>query len=238
MNEVRIFCMNLVRTDGLELWQRLAVLGAFCESLSALLAAGKQSQVRDLLDTYIAMVQDGLVKGVLDELQPDHGTQAVVFSYMWASKLMPLHSPTQNQISAAIAAGLGIDSATGIASNEQLIGAYTKGIGRLHEALRAAPQLLEHYVMNEMFMLLFPFDGKSPFEAYLKLISRFGLLRLMLAAQCNTDGALPDAARLAQTVQVFCRRFQHDTQFARQTNNVLTNAGMATLEKLYTFLRN
>jgi lysine-N-methylase len=71
----------------------------------------------------------------------------------------------------------------------------------------------------------------------LQLVSRFGLVRLMLAAQCNTDGTLPDAAVLVQTVHVFCRRFQHDRTFAQHVNQALKNTGLAALDKMYGFLR-
>jgi lysine-N-methylase len=102
------------------------------------------------------------------------------------------------------------------------------------EALQAAPHLLEHYILNEMFRDL---DGKTPYEDYVQLVSRFALLRLMLAARCNTDGALPDAAALVGTVQVFCRRFQHDVRFAQRTNQALSNSGWITLNKVFSFLR-
>jgi lysine-N-methylase len=77
----------------------------------------------------------------------------------------------------------------------------------------------------------------TPYEHYLQLVSRFGLVRLMLAAQCNTDGALPDAAALVRTVHVFCRRFQHDDSFAAEVNQALKDSGWSRLDKVYSFLR-
>jgi lysine-N-methylase len=103
--------------------------------------------------------------------------------------------------------------------------------------LQAAPHLLENYILNEMFRDLFPFAGATPYDAYLQLVSCFGLLRMILAVQCNTEGALPDADAMVRTVQVYCRCFQHDANFATNVNQALKNSGWSKLEKVYGFLR-
>lgn len=237
MNEVRIFCLQLMRTDGLELWQKLAVLGVFCETLTDTLANGGHAAVPSLLDSFVSLVEQGLVLDALREMQPNHAAQARVFSTFWQSRTGLTASAVQNQVIAAIAAGLGGDPVSGTVTLENLTAAYSAGVTRLPEALEKAPHLLEHYILNEMFHDLFPFKGSSPYDHYLQLISRFGLLRLMLAAVCNTDGALPDAAALVRTVHVYCRRFQHDDNFAQRVNQALKSCGFDKLEKLYGFLR-
>lgn len=237
MNEVRIFCLKLMRTEGLELWQKLAVLGVFCESLTNTLAKAGHAALPSLLDGFTAMVEQGLVLDALAEMQSNHSVQALVFSAFWQRKKNATVSAVQNKVFEAVVKGLGADAETGQVTTEQLVDCYSRGVTRLPEALQAAPHLLEHYLLNEMFCDLFPFHGASPYQNYLQLVSRFGLLRLMLAAQCNTNGPLPDAAVLVQTVQVHCRRFQHDVNFAAQVNQVLNNSGWAKLDKVYGFLR-
>lgn len=237
MNEVRIFCVNLMRSEGLELWQKLAVLGVFCESLTDTLAKAGHAAVPALLDSFVVMVENGQVLDALSAMQPNHEVQARVFSVFWQRKTSNTGSPLQNQEYEAIAKGLGADPATGLVTAEQFALNYSRGVARLPEALRAVPHLLEHYILNEMFCDLFPFEGATPYDSYLQLVSRFGVLRLMLAARCNSDATLPDAAALVRTVQVYCRRFQHDANFSSQVNQALKNSGWAKLEKVYGFLR-
>lgn len=237
MNEVRIFCLQLMRTDGLELWQKLAVLGTFCEALTATLASGGHAGVPSLLEGFVSMIENGSVLDALRELQPNHPAQARVFATFWQSKRGTTASALQNAVITAIAEGLRADPVTGSLSVETLTESYTTGVARLATAMEAAPHLLEHYILNEMFHDLFPFKGSSPYDHYLQLVSRFGLLRLMLAGVCNTDGAVPDAAALVRTVHVYCRRFQHDRNFAHRVNQALKSSGLDKLEKLYGFLR-
>lgn len=237
MNEVRIFCLQLMRTQGLELWQRLAVLGLFCENLNQTLAQGGHAALPELLDGFTKMVEQGLVIEALGDMPANHRDQAWIFAFFWWSKPKITLSPVQRQVVESVARGLGIESQTDAMPTDTVIEQYQRGVARLPEALQAAPHLLEHYLLNEMFRETFPFQGASPYEHFLKLVSRFGLVRLMLAAQCNTEQTLPDAQTLVQTVQVFCRLFQHDNNFAAQVNNALTNSGWNTLEKIYGFLR-
>lgn len=237
MNEVRIFCLNLMNTRELELWQRLAVVGVFCESLSALIAAGQQAAIPGLLADFHATLAQGQLVDALRDVQPNHAAQAYVFSTLWSSK--SLHAPTVRQalLIRSVAKNLGADPQTGITTADQLLASYVRGLERLEQVLEGAPQLLEHFVMNEMFRLLFPFETGDPYQHYLQLASGFGLLRFMLAAQCNTEGELPGIDVLIQTTQVFCRRFEHDVAFANKVNAGLTSSGWGNLDKLYGLLR-
>jgi lysine-N-methylase len=237
MNDIRTFCISLMRTDSLALWQRLAVLGVFCENLQQTLNRSGHAEVPALLQGSAAMVEQGLVLQALEELQPNYPSQAVVFATLWQVKSGAAQSAWQANTLSAVSKGLGAQAENGLVGTEQLVENYRLGITRLPDALMAAPHLLEHYLLNEMFRELFPFGGEDPYDHYLKLISRFGLVRLMLAARCNAQEALPDADALVQTVQTFCRRFQHDSGFAQTVNKVLRNTGMDKLERVYSFLR-
>lgn len=237
MNEVRIFCLQLMRTEGMQLWQKLAVLGVFCESLTSTLAQGGHAAVPEMLTTFVTMVESGQVLDALAAMQPNHEAQARVFASLWQGKKHGAVSAVQQAVMDAIAKGLGGEAESGQVAVEELVKNYSHGAMRLPEAMQAAPHLLEHYILNEMFRDLFPFGSTTPYDHYLQLISRFGLLRLMLAARCNTDGPLPDAAVLVNTTHVFCRRFQHDGNFATRVNQALKNSGWDKLEKVYGFLR-
>lgn len=237
MNEVRILCFQLMRAEGLALWQKLAVLGVFCESLTKVIKARQQQEIPALIEEFVVILETGSVVQALGDLQPNHANQALVFAALSGLKTSVPASASQGEIVAMLAAAMRTDEASAQSKEEQIIAHYRRGIERLPLALEAAPYLLEHYLLNEMFTDLFPFAEATPYEHYLRLISRFGMVRFMLAAQCNGDGALPPVALLARTVQVFCRRFQHDAHFARQTNEVLHNSGWDRLEKIYSFLR-
>lgn len=237
MNEIRIFCFQLMRTEGLALWQKLAVLGVLCENLTKAIEAHNQRGIPALLEGFIVMLESGSVIDALKDLAINHVSQALVFATLWQIPKGAATSAPQREIVAMIAKNMRVDETSERSVQEQIVDHYRRGLERLPAAMADAPFMLEHYVLNEMFSTLFPFGHATPYEHYLRLVSRFGMVRFMLAAQCNTDGELPSAALLARTIQVFCRRFQHDRMFAAQTSEVLHNTGWDKLEKLYGFLR-
>jgi len=237
LHEVRIFCLQLMRLEGAELWQRLAMLGVFCEQLSQVGKAAGAAGIAPLLDEFARLVESGGMLEALGDLRPNYEDQAIVFATLWSGKEAPGRTARQRAVIDAVAGNLGADPETGVASIESLVAAYTRGVERLPQALAATPHLLDHYVLNEMFLHLFPFDAADAYESYLQLVSRYGLLRMMLAAQCAGDNPVPDVETLVETVQIFCRRFRHDAGFAKQTNEALRSGGWDSLDKLYGFLR-
>ena len=197
---------------------------------------GAADAVQVLIDDFVRAIESGELTTALDGVQPGHEAQAMVFATLWASRGFNSNSPFQLQQMAGIAAGLGGND-SGQVTGADLAAAYRRGLERLEQTLEAAPWLLEHYLLNEMFIHQFPIAWLSPYDAYLQLVARFGLLRLLLAAQCNTEGALPSVASLAATVQLQCRRFQHDPQFSAEITDSLRSSGWAELGKLNTLLR-
>jgi len=236
MNEVRIFCFQLMRADGLALWEKMAALGVFCESLTKAIETHQQHTIGKLIEEFVVLLEQGAVTTALKDLQPNHAVQALVFSTLWSVKKTASHSASQSEIIAMIAERMHTDETDAQARDAKIIERYRHGIERLPEALKETPYLLEHYVLNEMFSTLFPFGDTTPYESYLRLASRFGMVRFMLAAQCSGD-SLPSPALLARTVQVFCRRFQHDRHFAANTSQALHNSGWDRLDRIYSFMR-
>ena len=119
----------------------------------------------------------------------------------------------------------------------ELLNNYVRGLGCSQTALKKHPHFLENFLVAQMFNELFPFRTRTLYESYLQLITRFGVIRFMLAFQCAAPGPLPEPSELVDTVQVFCRKFEHDQPFTAQVTNALLSAGMKQLERVIYFLR-
>lgn len=237
MNEVRFFCIQIVKIEGLQVWQKLAIVGLLCESLADALKNGTSRRVSDILRDTQELITSGQTAAMFDSMQPQYGIQAVTFTLLWQAKSQYIR-PQHRAVYKAMAEGLGADE-SGRVSEEQLVARYAQGVARLSLALQGAPALLENYVLNEMLRESFPFGrgGGNPLEQYLRLVTRFGLVRFMLAVQCSEDRPLPTPEWLAHTVQVFARRFQHDKAFATQVDNSFKNSGWDQLDKVLRFLK-
>jgi len=237
-NEARIFCLNLMRTRELDLWQRLAMLGAFCETLDLVRSTeiGEPMRVQTMINDFILNIENGALSTAIEPIRSNHEAQAMIFATLWASKGFARPSPHQQTQMTLIAAGLG-GNASGQVSGTDLVAAYRRGLDRLDIAIADTPWLLENYLLNEMFAHQFPVGSSSAYDSFLRLFSRFGLLRFLLAARCNADDVLPSPSMLTATVGLQARRFQHDRQFAEEVNRSLHESGWADLAKLNTLIR-
>ena len=236
-NEIRFFCIQLIRSEGLELWQKIALLGLFCETLTAAIKTGGQSRIPQIIESTREIIRTGECKTLFNEMQPHYETQALTLAKIWLAKNKKRWmSTSESAVYQAVTRGLGIHSETGEYEDSTLIERYKQGLKRLPEALEKTPYFLENYVVNEMWRECFPFDDQTPYEHYLRLVIRFGLVRFMLAAQCSEENALPSLDFMTQSVQVVCRRYQHDSQFTINVNNCFNNAGWNELQKIYRIL--
>ena len=252
MNEVRFFCIQLIRTEGLLIWQKLALLGLFCESLTLALKEGELGRVSQIIASTQEIVRSNQTSVLFDSMQSHYEIQAVTFFMLWRSKSIVQYSASQRLVHEAVALGLGFEKNSvhealtlGVGFNleadsvaqKRMVESYERGVKNLPQALKDAPFFLENYILNELFKDCFPFDQVTPYEHYLRLITRFGMVRFMLAAQCSSEDNLPTVQSLVDTVQAFCRRYQHDSQFSANVNACLNNSGWSDLQKIYRFLK-
>ncbi len=237
MASVSLFCLKLMKASNLSLWQKLASLGVYLEQLTTTLKAGGHAGIPTLLTDFEAMASSGAIEEALSAMLPDYAIQATTFSSLWQMKNTRRNSAVQEAVQTRVVRGLGADPVTHLATKQQLVDNYRAGVQRLPEALKDAPFLLENFLLNEMFSDGFPFAEATPYEHFLKLVTQFGLLRFMLAVQCNGTEPLPDVTQMVRTVQVFSRKYQHDMDFAKRVNSALKNSGWDSLEKIFRFLR-
>lgn len=209
INEIRGFCFQLMQEGSLLLWQRLAVIGHFCHQLDQLIKGNRTLDVPRFLLDFVKQIENGEMLETLAKAAPNHSGQAQLFFKFWQGQAERKNSPTQAMVQHAVAAGL-CGNATGIDTPDWalLIRNYQAGLQRMTIALEATPALFNNYLLNEMFREMFPFGARSPYQHFLGLISRFGLLRLMLAGVCNTTEAT-EPAMLIRTTQVFNRLYPH-----------------------------
>jgi len=114
---------------------------------------------------------------------------------------------------------------------------YRQGLLNLDEVLATTPIFLENYLLNEVFTDMFPLGDKDSFAHYLMLVSRYGVVRLMLDASCANGQTLPTPRDMSSAVQFFCRQYQHDSSFSGHVIEALSEVGLARLETLYRFFR-
>lgn len=235
MNDIRIFCFQLMRAEGLQTWEKLATLGAFCRELDRLITEEKPSSMAGLLENFQFAMESGEVARMLSKIRPDPVSQAKLFHTIWKSRREQARSPLRQKVQDAIAQAFGLDRENALPDTEALAENYRRGLKNLPDALARTPYLLDHYVLNEVFRDFFPFGAQSAYQNYLGIVFRFGTLRFMLSAMSSDAQSLPSRDELIRTVGVFCRIYQYDS-LAELFNQALKEVGWDRLEDVYGLL--
>ena len=94
--------------------------------------------------------------------------------------------------------------------------------------------MMAHYLLNDLIRETFPWTQPTAMEHYRRLLTRYGILRLLLSGVAAGQNVAPNESKMAETIQVFCRIYQHNNDFAKQAESLLaesdwpnSNAGTA-----------
>lgn len=235
MDEVRVLMMQLLRTEGIGVAERLAVIGLFCEQLDVLIGEQRHAELPAQIDSFIRMVESGVVLDGVAALPRNEALQAQIFAIFFTKTRSKRHSLWQQEVFETIARGLGADE-MGQAAQETLIAQYQRGRVLL-DTMEGLEDILARYLLNEAARELFPWSSTSPYRHYVQLVVFFGIVRLMLAAYSAAHGRALMPDEVVRVVQVFCRAYQHDGKFMGNVHQILARSEWNTLGKLYALLK-
>lgn len=221
VSEIRIFCVQLMKTEVLPVWERVVILGVFCENLTTLVKEVKQGEVLGLLDDFIAMIQTGKIQDVLADITPNRQAQARFFGALWNVPHPKEPTPHQRDVLGLISRGLQGGEVD-----------YIQGIEKLYSCLKHHPDFLERVLVNELLLDVFPFNAVSANDAFVNLVCRLGMLRFMLAGAANATESLIEKQSLIDCTQVFYRRFRHSDSYTQFVQDMLAKYCLNELDRL------
>jgi lysine-N-methylase len=219
----------------------MAVLGFFCEEATDLQMKGDFLAYADLVAKHEELLEDESLMQAVDSIQSYPQVQVKVFSGILFSKL--LKSNTRHQKIVLEEFSKGIFGAAASMSQDAfqalMLEKYLQGIRHLEHILTASNtrHFVANFLANQMFNEAFPFNEANFFKSYLRLVSRFGSLRMLLALRCSDPADLPTPQGLAALTQVYARKFEHDQAFKSSVNEALHVAGFESMKYVVGLIR-
>lgn len=237
MLTIHTLCIQIVRTSDLLLWERLACLGLLCENLGALVKAGDFRELDLVLQGMVQTVESGQLGEVTRMMPVSHAVQATFFRSLWMLGRNAKANTYQQGLQAVVDRAALCENPDSPPDIEAMVESYQRGLSGLDKVLAQGCPLLENAVLNDMLQDLFPFSGVDPMHNFLKLLTRFGLLRWILAHVCVALGDQVTELDLLQATQQFYRKFRHNPNFGNALHESLSKAGWNTLEKAMLILK-
>ncbi|MEY4653007.1 MAG: hypothetical protein RI884_1588 [Pseudomonadota bacterium] len=237
--DVRFFTLRILRQAHLPLWQRMAVLGFFCEEAALLQARSDFASFAGLMARYEEMLASESLPQTLAGIASYPQLHVQVFAGILVSKLLKATTPHQGAVLGELADGIAglTPSAAPQVFQAGMLEKYVAGTRNLERALAGKPHFMTNFLVNQMFNEAFPFNEPRIFESYIRLVSRFGSLRMLLALRCSDEKKLPTPQQLADLAQVYARLFEHDPLFQDAINQALQTAGFESMKYIAGVLR-
>jgi lysine-N-methylase len=233
MHEVHIFVVQLFQTPTLSNTERLVTLGWLSQQIDHLVATNAQSEVDTLLTEMRKMVESGNIHAAVELLNPQQAASVTLFSILFGMKPPDGTAGNQREILDKVRSGLEITAEPDLL---RISDNYVRGSKLVTGDGGTCERLVCRYLLNDVIRETFPWTRASAMEHYRRLLSRYGILRLMLAGVAAAHGQSLNEAVIVQTIQVFCRIYQHNTAFATRAENILTQSDWTGIEQLYALL--
>ena len=236
--EVREFCLLLVTDRSYPLWQRLFLLGMFSKRLGELCAAREFGFVPRLLREYAEITASGSLRSAMESIPVRVGAQVQMVAQV-AFGYLPMHKPELCRIHECVE-----DFLQGIGSDSSLE-ACTKRYSEAYEQfyrpfMDAHPLLLENYLVNHIFRVVFPFgqDAEQCFERpqqeFLMLCLEFAVMKGLLIGMAGHYGDRFAVEHVVKLVQGLAKTLEHD----RSLGGLLNWQELGTSECVAALLKN
>ena len=222
---MRQFCLLLVTDRSYPLWQRLFLLGMFSKRLGEICAAREFGFVPRLLREYAEIVASGSLRSAMEAIPVRAGAQVQMVAQV-AFGYLPKHKAELCRIHECLQDFLQGVSYEADPSPEACTRHYTQAYEQNYRPfMEAHPFLLENYLVNHIFRVVFPFgqDAKQCFERpqqeFLMLCLEFAVMKGLLIGMAGRYGDGFAVEHVLKLVQCMAKTLEHDRSFGGMLNS-------------------
>jgi lysine-N-methylase len=233
MDEVRVFLIQLFQTPSLSNTERLVTVGWICQQIDALVDTNAQPSVNSLLEEMRGMIESGSIHATVGQLDKQQATSVTLFSILFGVKPPPETRGNQRDVLDRVRSGLGITSELSLV---KISDNYVRGSQLLAADSGTCEKLVSRHLLNDLVRETFPWTQALAMAHYRRLLTRYGILRLMLAGMAAEQGSALSEEEIVRTIQVFCRIYQHNMAFSKQAEELLVKSEWTRLDRLYALL--
>ncbi|MGA7887346.1 MAG: flagellin lysine-N-methylase [Acidobacteriaceae bacterium] len=242
---IREFVTGIILERGYALWQRLFLLGIFCQRLDAIARGQDQRAFPDFLRDFTAVLASGSLRAPMAAIPGNPALQLQLVSQLLCLGVRQIREGSS--LAACLSAfttGIGSGEDT---PRERQVAAWTAAYAATFEPFfHDHPWILENYLSNELLASAFPF-GDALFhphmplacmESFAQLAVRFGILQGLLIGVAAARGSAFSTGDVVQTVAAVSRQLEHSRSFPQRSSAFLRENHLTGIAGLTALLRN
>ncbi|MEN6414822.1 MAG: flagellin lysine-N-methylase [Veillonellales bacterium] len=236
--ELRIFIITLLQNRVYPLWQRLVVLGLFCNQLTELVGNGKVHDIPMLIGTYLNRLEQGDILSNMEAIPEKQTIQMELLKELADERFATgIISPRFLAYFAEFLQGIQYMEAAGKAE----IGVrYAEAYERYYQPFMEQHEyILENYLVNYVFKNLFPFEGeKHIFDNFMLLVVHYAMIKMMLIGMSGFHKDKFGMDQVLNLIQSFVKVVEHSPSYLKKVCDLLKANQMNTLPYMTILIKN
>ena len=242
--QVRNFVIHLLRNRRLLVWQRLVILGMYCDQLSNIPLAELEVGAPKLTDSFAQFILAKAFDQTLDSIVPNDALLLNVFISSVEDRISSDYaSPRFIECYRDFIEGIGFEA--GI-DTETLAGQYGDVKSTYYAPFFSEREYIwENYLVAKVYKDLFPFgpqtslynEGRTIYQEFILLAMQFIFTRTLLvgySGKARTDLSLNDVVKV---VQSFSRAVEHNPPYLTKILRSLEQGKIAALPTLASLIK-
>lgn len=233
--EVRIFIISLLQNRSLKLWERLVILGLFCQRLEQ---EGQNGNVSQIVTDFANSLETGAFAGALDSIPNEVGIQLAIIKKLMDKRVLAGGS-TRRLVEYFAEFLLGLQYM--IEDNSKNIGQnYLEAYNRYYEPLMTKHEyILENYLVNYVYKSLFPVVGqKDVFDNFVLLTIHYAMIKMLLIGVSGFQKDQFDLNHVIGLIQSFAKAVEHSDVYLNDVMEMLREREMNTMAYMAILIKN
>lgn len=233
--ELRIFTIQVLQAREYELWERLIILGNFYHGIEEIIQKNKIEEIPMLIEEYIEGIEKGIFDTLLEEIPVNENIQIELLKEI-------MNKRTKKGFSNKRFIECHNEFVQELKQNDEneIIKHYKEAYELYyHPYMNKQEYILENYLVNYVFRLLFPFSkNKSLFEEYTLMIIHYALIKMYLVGMAAFHKNAFCTEYVVKLIQSFSKVVEHDQAFLGEIMEFLKENKYLTLTYLLLLIKN
>jgi lysine-N-methylase len=236
--EMRSFSIELLQKRNYDLEERLVIMGLLFQQVDKLVQENNVHQIPKTIDSFSALANSGYFKEQLEKIPAENYIQLKILKQLVDERVLRgINIHRYLECLSECLHGLEFNLNVPVeAISEKYIEAYNK---YYLPYIKTNEHILENYLVNYAFRMLFPFSGRDTFfDNYMMLIINFCLIKMHLIGIARFNKESFGEEQTIKLIQSFSKTVEHSRDFLDIIYQLLKNNNLNNMTYMAILIRN
>ncbi len=234
--ELRIFSISVLQNRRYKLWERLIILGMFCQKAQEYVDGGRLDDIPALIASYTSIIEDGSLAESLSAIPAQYTIQMELMKEIADNRfVMDVSNKNYLNYYGQFLNGIQyLENSTVEEIGERYKAAFENYYSPFMEKHE---YILENFLVNYVFKNLFPINQSSLYDSFIMLTLHYALIKLQLIGIAGFRKGL-DLDTVVAVIQGFSRTVEHNTVYFKAVSQLLKDNNYTAMAYMSIIIKN